>query len=151
MTTAIASYDDNATRPDRLSVTDFISLPRPSANFAFNSSKSVALWPSTQYDFTTSRTEKSLYLVDVQGGHRVILAGLTYQEFAWLDDKTILYLRPPTTAAADGVYANDHIASRSDTQQEEHLKSQAEKTGIEIWAIDIKSKESYKLASLPVS
>jgi hypothetical protein len=125
----MAFYNDNSDNPNLLSVADYVELPRPGGTFKLNKSKSLALWSSSQYNFAQARTEKVLYTVDLTGeAHKktIVLSGLEYSEALFLDDNTILYLRPPTATGEPEVEENDHSNTRSDEEQSQYIKKRAE-------------------------
>ena len=125
----MAFYNDNSDNPNLLSVADYVELARPGGTFKLNKSKSVALWSSTHYNLGKARTEKVLYTVDLTGeAHKktIVLSGLEYSEALFLDDNTILYLRPPTATGEPEVGENDHSNTRSDDEQSQYIKKRAE-------------------------
>lgn len=140
---------DNDDPANRLSFKESLGLCRPDGSFSLNSTKSIALWTSTQYDFETARTERSVHLVDLKGDKRkVVLEGLQYTSTSWVDEKTFIYLRPPYTNENDA--GLDHPKSRSDVEQSAFLKSDSLK-GTAVWAFDIESQVTYQLTTLPVA
>lgn len=153
---SIASSGTAAAATARFTVEDLVGLTKPDGAFQLNSSKSLALWAASRYDFKAAegvgRTEKALHLVDLKGEkglHKILLAGLASTEAVWLDAKTVLYTRPPGSTHADV----DHSSTRSDEDQAAHLKKRVEEhgEGVELWAKDVETSANYKLASLPVA
>ncbi|KAJ8293791.1 Dipeptidyl-peptidase 5 [Rhodotorula toruloides] len=155
---------------------DILALPRPDAGVA-NPSGSLALWPSTEFDFDKRRTERSIFLVEIEGAKQAgasakssedfsstaepkkVLHSLASTDAAWLDDRTIAFLRPAVPkdeAAVKGEHGErvDHPKDLSDDEFSKKAKEWSEKEGgkgTEVWAKDVDTEEEYCVGKFPVS
>lgn len=150
---------------------DILSLPRPSAALV-NPAGTLAVWPSTEFDFKSKRTERSIYLVDLTksgssdagedfgrtADPKAVLSSLAFTETAWLDDHTIAFLRAPVPhgeTAAQGANG-ERIDHPKDVNDADFTKAQAAASekeggkGSEVWAKDVKSGDEYCIGRLPV-
>ncbi|KAL8279701.1 hypothetical protein RQP46_007796 [Phenoliferia psychrophenolica] len=148
-----------------LTITDLLSLPRPQSGTP-NPSGTLELWASTSFDFATNRTTKSISLIDLPSSTsgspspsasttlsepRKVLTNLAQVDYAWLDDRTFLYLRPaPKLEAIKGVREDDHPEGVDDLAQKERIKSLTG-DGIEVWAKDVLDGDEYLVGALPTA
>ncbi|GAA5912527.1 hypothetical protein JCM8208_001984, partial [Rhodotorula glutinis] len=159
---------------------DILSLPRPAAAVP-NPGATLALWPASTFDFAAAdgkgRTERAVYLVDLAPGKdlsgtaadpedfsttadpRLLLSGLASLEIAWLDHRTVAFLRPvvpegEVAAKNEGGTRVDHPASQSDEEFKKQQQSWSAKDGgegTEVWAKDVRGGDEYLVGRLPVS
>ena len=150
----------------RLTPETLLSLPRPSAALP-NPSGTYYVMPYSHFDFGTGRTTRSVALGKIPRGSDAIsetsdvptssgkhdappvtniLADLRYTDVAWLDDETIVYLRPPGASTGSA----DVNVAMSDKDFKKHLASLDDKpSGQEVWCKTI-SGASYKIGQVPV-
>jgi hypothetical protein len=153
-----------------LTIEDLLQLPRPSYAIV-NPSGSLALWPSSSFNFAAAdgkgRTTKSFYLIDLDAPQATrsqppqeLLSNLQSSEAAWIDERTILFLRPAVpdglqaTINADG-HREDHPTDLSDKAQAQRRKEHAALAGgdgVELWAKDVLEHggEEYFVGKFPV-
>ena len=153
-----------------LTIQDLLQLPRPSGAVLAPNGRQ-AIWPSSSFSFEAAdgkgRTTKSLYLVDLDVPKstklqepKEVLTNLTSLETAWVDERTILFLRPSTpsdrvTVNAEG-QREDHPVDLSDKEQNKRLSDLSNLDGgegVELWAKDITKhvNEEYLVGCFPVS
>ncbi|GAA6059975.1 hypothetical protein JCM10212_001324 [Sporobolomyces blumeae] len=147
-----------------LTVKDVLSLPDPQPPLA-NPSTTRAAWPASTFTFgrgsnAASRTDKSIYLVDpltptssAPTEPTQLLDGLTRLDLAWIDDSTLAFLRPVRNdlGSTDDKRV-DHPQDVGDEALDALEKEWAAKPdgkGTEVWALDVETKDEYKLGSLP--
>ncbi|GAA6015677.1 hypothetical protein JCM11491_007192 [Sporobolomyces phaffii] len=119
-----------------LSQQDILSLPRPGAPVV-NPSGTHAVWPSSEYDFASSRTARQFTLVDLASNEsRVVATDLDQLDVAWLDDDTIVYLSA-VKLTSESESAAPHPAAIDRTR---------------VWALDVRdpTESRYLLAEFPV-
>lgn len=150
-----------------LKIEDLLQLPRPQAAIV-SPSKNLAIWPSSSFSFNAAqgkgRTTQSLYLIHLNDEHKttdpqLLLTNLTSLETAWVDHRTILFLRPVTpvnrlTLNSEG-QREDHPVTLSDKEQSKRLSeltSLQGGEGVELWAKDVTSHstEEYLVDTFPV-
>ncbi|KAI5475438.1 serine-type peptidase [Pseudohyphozyma bogoriensis] len=151
-----------APSPSPLVVDDLLQLPRPGAAIP-NPSGTLALWPSSQFEFETNRTAKTLALVFLDDGKaearpRVSLTGLASLEAGWLDDDTFLFVRLgiedelSADAKKEGSARMDHPLGVSDVKQKERVKAhKAKDESVELWAKAAIDGTEYIVGRLPVA
>ncbi|KAH9443848.1 hypothetical protein MJO29_013718 [Puccinia striiformis f. sp. tritici] len=135
-------------------------LPRPGSYFPNPISGTKALSIQKNYQHDSQKTTTKLTTIDLsvekekQSEHTTILKDLAYADVVWLDDHSILYLRPP--GAQHGTPDLDPSVSTKEAQKA--LKERLDKLtdddqgkGIELWAIRIGETENqnYKVGYLP--
>lgn len=150
----------------KLTPETLLSLPRPSAALP-NPSGTYYVMPYSHFDFGTGRTTRSVALGKIPRGTDTasgtgdvptpsgkhdgppvtdILADLRYTEVAWLDDETILYLRPAGSSAESA----DVNVAMSDKEFKKQLDKQEDKpAGQEVWCKSINGA-SCKIGQVPV-
>ncbi|GAA5927882.1 dipeptidyl-peptidase 5 [Sporobolomyces koalae] len=115
---------------------DVLSLPAPQAPLV-NPTSTRAIWPVSTFDFASQKTNHALHSIELERSVNesegwkettVLKEGPDNLETAWIDQRTLLFLKP---VGSD--------------------KSEKESQGTEIWAIDIDSRDEYKLGQLPVT
>ena len=139
-----------------ITITDVLELPRPQSGVP-NPSGTLALWGSSSFSFASSRTERSISLIDIPsaasdaataGEPRKVLTGLAQLEFCWLDERTFLFVRPSFKArTADAL---DHPEGVSDEDQSKRLK-ELTGDGVEVWAKDVLEGDEYLVGVLPTA
>ncbi|ORY64736.1 Alpha/Beta hydrolase protein [Leucosporidium creatinivorum] len=154
-----------------LTIEDLLQLPRPGGAIV-NHSNSLALWPSSSFAFDAAdgkgRTTKSLYLINLDHPEltgpqppRELLTNLSSSDAVFIDDRTVLFLRPAlphgleATVNADG-HREDHPTELSDKDQAKRRKEHAALAGgegVELWAKDVLEHggEEYLVGKFPVS
>lgn len=148
-----------------LTIQDLLQLPRPQGAVV-SPSGVQAIWPSSEFDFAAAegkgRTTKSLYLVDVDWSSKKraepksLLTNLSSLETAWIDSRTILFLRPAVPASADvATREDDHPVHLGDKEQSKRLSDLAKVDGgegVELWAKDVTQhvNEEYLVGRFPV-
>lgn len=142
----------------KLTASTMLSLPRPGAAQA-NPSGTSYIMPWSHFDFgSPQRTTKNVAIghiprpaVSSSGKHDPapvdnILENLRFADVTFLDDDTILYLRP--RGAEVGKPDVDIVLS--DKQFKSHLaKDEDKKPGQEIWCKTLEGVE-YKIGEVPV-
>ncbi|BGP41242.1 Dipeptidyl-peptidase 5 [Rhodotorula kratochvilovae] len=156
---------------------DILALPRPGA-VQPNPAGTLAYWPVSTFDFKAAdgkgRTERALYLVDLAPGKhadraasddftgtpdpRVLLPGLASLEAAWLDDRTIAFLRPAVphgevAAKSENGVRVDHPVDHCDDAFKKRRAAWAAMDGgegTEVWAKDVGGGDEYLVGKLPV-
>lgn len=144
----------------RLTPDTLLSLPRPSAAIP-NPSGTFYILPYTQFSFDTGRTTRSVALGEIprirkedseaSGKHDVpdvvdLLSNLRYSEVAWLDDETVIYLRPRGSETD----TPDVAVELSDEDFKKQLdKDDNQQPGRDIWCKTI-SGSSYRVGTVPV-
>ena len=142
---------------------DVLSLPSPQAPIV-NPSATLAIWPVSTYDVDEYRTDKSFYLIDLrkqsegeQASPRLLKSGLDNFEAAWLDDSTVVFLRPvqPSDFKVSIDAQGRRVDQTDETNDEDYAKlkeSWKEKEdGTEIWTLDVDGSGEEKIGKLPVS
>lgn len=124
-------------------------IPNPSAQLAFSIIKT--------YDHSKQALFTSLAIVDMTAknpsNHRTILKNMVYSEAVWLDNQTILYLRPP--GVKEDVPDLDPTLNSQEAkkQLEKRLEDLPDEQGktIELWAIQIGESDNlpYRVGCLP--
>ncbi|GAA5829918.1 hypothetical protein JCM3766R1_006701 [Sporobolomyces carnicolor] len=109
----------------KLTQQDILSLPRPSAPVV-NPRGSLAIWPSTRYDFNRRQTRRQFNLVGLsQRGQsqqgKVIKRDLEKLEICWLDNSTYVYLKPVKAKSEASVESTQVWAASVEEQGEEYL------------------------------
>ena len=109
----------------KLTQQDILSLPRPSAPVV-NPRGSLAIWPSTRYDFNRRQTRRQFNLVELsQRGQsqqgKVIKRDLEKLEICWLDNSTYVYLKPVKAKSEASVESTQVWAASVEEQGEEYL------------------------------
>lgn len=142
----------------RLTAPAMLSLPRPGAAQA-NENGSHYITPWSSFDFSTQRTSKNVAIghiprpgvAESTGKHdpppvENILEDLRYLDVAFLDNDTVLYLRPRGAE----VGKPDVDVTLSDKKFKEKLgKDEEEKPGQEIWCKTLDGVD-YKIGEVPV-
>ncbi|GAA6028784.1 hypothetical protein JCM8097_007394 [Rhodosporidiobolus ruineniae] len=158
---------------------DLLTLPRPGVALP-NPLRSLALWPSTTHTFNATgpgqgRTTRSIHLVHLDHSKltatqdqdefsktappRPFLDHLASTEAAWLDSRTVVFLRPPVPAglnpdlADDGKTRVDHPKHLGDDAFKKRRAAWSELDGgdgVEIWAKEVDTGEEYLVGALPV-
>ncbi|KAH8923266.1 hypothetical protein BT69DRAFT_1333973 [Atractiella rhizophila] len=150
--------------PTPLTARDMLSLPRPSASLPNPSGTFYALAAST-FNFDLSRTERALYVGRIPDVHIEapelavskpnfaavkVLDGLSILPSpVWLDDHTLIYLRPPYSVAGE----SDMTPGESDGQFAARNKGD----GVEVWALklspnlDSSKAQEYLVGELPTA
>lgn len=131
-----------------LTTSEMLALARPGAAL-LSPDSSHAVVAVSEFNFEAAagagRTEKRLYLLNHDTAEPcepiLLLSGLSYTEFAWLDSNSVVYLRPPQGEA------QLHALDRSDLKQRALLK---DTVGVELWSCDVFTLATNKIASLPV-
>ncbi|GAA5825189.1 hypothetical protein JCM11251_006136 [Rhodosporidiobolus azoricus] len=171
----MAALNKDTLTPERM-----LALPRP-ATALLSPDGHLALWPSSTYDFTTNRTDRSVHLVEIPSSHsstvghgkeqdpddfastpppRPFLSSLASLDLAWLDPSTVLFLRPslPSSISAfenDEGKRVDVPEGMSDAEWGKVKGSWAEMEGgegTEVWAKEVGGKgEEYLVGKLPVA
>jgi hypothetical protein len=120
---------------------EILSLARPSKPIVNPFNRDLAIWPSSQYDFNTSKFIKQFNLINLtrseegveeeEEGGQVIKKGaeLDNLEIDWLDHETIVYIKSITT--------------KEEEEEEEIQESQ-------VWALNVETREDYLLGTFPV-
>ncbi|BGP17602.1 hypothetical protein JCM10213_001253 [Rhodosporidiobolus nylandii] len=162
---------------DKLTPEEMLSLPRPQQGVP-NPSGTLALWPSSTYSFAAAdgkgRTDRAIHIADLASSPaaaekstgfdklpppRPLLTGLANLEAAWLDDHTVLFLRPSVphgeVAAQDEQGRRvDHPARMGDDAWKKKMQAWSEMDGgegTEVWAKEVDGKsEEYMVGRLPV-
>ncbi|GAA5954994.1 hypothetical protein JCM3765_003156 [Sporobolomyces pararoseus] len=142
---------------------DVLSLPSPQSPIV-NPSGTLAVWPVSTYDFSTYRTEKVLHLVELSKNDgqdfeepQVLKKGLDNFEAAWLDDSTLVFLRPvlPSDSEVEKDSEGRRIDQGKDTNDEEYEKLKEgwkeKEDGTEVWTLNVETKEEHQVGKLPVS
>ena len=149
--------------PPRLTPETLLSLPRPGAAVP-SPSGAHYIQPYSHFDFDTGRTTRNLSIgkipqqrsgssssVEEQGKHDTLpvidlLKDLRYAEAVWLDDETVLYLRP--RGAQAGIADVD--TRLSDKAFKAKLAKDEDKLeGMDLWCKTL-AGNSYKLGEVPV-
>ncbi|GAA6011827.1 hypothetical protein JCM10207_004257 [Rhodosporidiobolus poonsookiae] len=159
---------------------DVLQLPRPATAIP-NPDGTLALWPASTFSFNAAhgngRTDRTLSIVDLvqsadtEGKHdsdpddfsrcptpRTLLDSLASLQAAWLDTRTVAFLRP---ALPKGVAATlseqgtrvDHPEEMSDAAFGKLRSAWADMDGgkgTEVWAKDVSTGEEYLVGKLPV-
>ena len=144
----------------RLTPETLLSLPRPGAALPSPSGRHF-IQPYSHFDFDTGRTTRSVSigkipqsesdLLEEQGKHDSspvvdLLTDLRYSEAVWLDDETVLYLRP--RGAQAGKADVDTQLSDKDFKAKQ-AKDEDALEGMEFWCKTL-DRNSYKLGEVPV-
>lgn len=150
------------------SIETILQLPRPQSAILNPNNTTLALWPSTQFNFKSGRTEKSISLIktdrssnnslssneesNIEPTTSTLLEGLTYLDATWIDESSFLYLRPISNEVDQVKRGLDHSFNLSDKEQKVKLSELKKEVGegIEIWCKDVTNDSEYKLGSLPV-
>lgn len=141
----------------RLTASAMLSLPRPGAAQANESgSHWISAW--SHFDFSTKRTSKNVAIgriprpgVDNLSKHNPppvenILENLRFSDVVFLDDDTVLYLRPRGAE----VGKPDVDVALSDKKFKQKLEKQEDaKPGQDIWCKTLEGVE-YKIGEVPV-
>lgn len=170
--TTASSSINNMVKPSPstsyMTVHDLLQLSRPGQGLV-SPQADRALWSDSQFDFKAAegkgRTTKTLYIIDTLSDRttpRTLLSNLAFTEAAWLDNDTILYLRPalPANVLQEHYIDNqghrqDHPVHLSNEAYAKQRKQHAQLDGgnaVELWAKDVNeaSDEDYLVARLPV-
>ena len=133
-----------------------LSLPRPGAAVP-NSSGTYYIMPNSQFDFSTGRTTKSVLISklnrhssDLEKAPPVpavdLLTDLRFPQAVWLDNESVLYLRPSGSVASEP----DVDIRLSDKDFATKLAMDEQKNpGQEIWIKTIEGVQ-YKVGQVPV-
>lgn len=134
-----------------------LSLPRPGAAKA-NHSGTTWIMPWSQFDFSTQRTTKNVAIGQIPrnnitdaGKHdpapvQNILEDLRFADVTFLDDDTVLYLRPRGAE----VGKPDVDTTLSDKKFKQKLqKEEDQKPGQELWCKTLEGVD-YKIGEVPV-
>lgn len=141
----------------RLTASAMLSLPRPGAAIA-NASGTTWIMPWSHYDFSTQRTARNVAIgqiprpgVSSTGKHDPapvdnILENLRYADVTFLDDETVLYMRPKGSEAGKP----DVDVALSDKKFKQQLaKEEDTKSGRELWCKTLDGLE-YRIGEVPV-
>jgi len=148
-----------------LTQTDILSLPRPSAPIS-NPSSTLAIWRISTHSFSSQRTNRQFNLVRLDTNKagwegikdtEVLKEGLDGLEVQWLDDQTICYLSPAKPDSSN----HDHLSPASQGEElsdeewkgvkSEWVREMGGRRETVVWAMDVVTKEEYKLGQFPVA
>jgi hypothetical protein len=141
----------------KLTESAMLSMPRPGAAIA-NASGTTWIMPWSHYDFSTQRTARNVAIgqiprpgVSSAGKHDPapvdnILENLRYSDVTFLDDETVLYMRPRGSEAGKP----DVDVALSDKKFKQQLANEeGTKPGRELWCKTLDGLE-YRIGEVPV-